>query len=769
MSSFQSFAERRPSGWRGRVLRSALALSTCLTLGAALAQEALGAEVCASTRNFVDATINGAGRGGTLLISRAGEVWISAELLRPSESRYAAQTVACPDGTFVRLNPLLNVTFDHAELTLDVRARSELLPGNVLDLTPRPGKLATGSAALPVTSLGVQVSAKRVSGDGAAGGVGTALFTQRVSVRGAYRTGSTTLSLEGTESGDPANPHLTLNARSAYAVNDTLGLGLALYAVSEAGSDRAFGLSWNQISGLEVRLGATRAYRIPSLTFDLPLDAGVTVSVNGGAGQAFQAQAGILTLKNIPVSTPSGTISLRIHDATGTHQLERHYQVSDVVISARGFAGLGHLGAVHRADATGGLELSPAADFSGTYGLNDTWSLGGQLRVSRALAQGQFSVRYTTSLLGAGIAAEYDSSRRNSLFLIADALYTKERWQVASAVRLVPLDAVQTQFSAHLSYHAQPTALALRLQATPGLASYGVGANLTRRVNSHLTLGGDFTYTVSPAQGAAWKAAVQLAWQPQSALTVLAQSESLSTPGGRPAIATNTKLSYELAPGSVLFGAVNVAGGEVVGSVGYSGVRNVTGTVEVNTRGDATLDLTAGLSLVGGQLFVNASEPGPGILIRTGVPNLPLNVGGQLVVTDGRGDALVLLGDGVRDVTVTPDFGRIPVTVTVQDDLLEVRLDHSGVVVVNWTQNFTQNVWLKLVWPDGRPIAYGSVQLAASPGQTFISDDQGWALVPTFTTPSQLKVTEDPSAGTRRCAGTAQPGDETVPCQLDTP
>ncbi len=98
------------------------------------------------------------------------------------------------------------------------------------------------------------------------------------------------------------------------------------------------------ISGAEVRIGGIRAYRLPSLTFDLPLDSDVLISVNGQAGRAFRAQAGPLTLKNIPLGTPNGLVSLQVRDATGTHTLERRYVLTDVTVSARSFAALAHAG-----------------------------------------------------------------------------------------------------------------------------------------------------------------------------------------------------------------------------------------------------------------------------------------------------------------------------------------------------------------------------------------------------------------------------------------
>jgi len=181
------------------------------------------AAVCQLTRTFVDATVNGAPRGGTLLLTGVGETWISPDLLQGSERGYIAETVSCPDGTFVRLNPLLDVIFDPAELTLEVRTRLDLLPGNTLDLS-LPGSPASApppvllGEVLPVTSFGVHVMADSqrtvtAPAAGTAAGSDARTLTQGVALRASRQSGPLLLSAQVSEDGQLADPRLQVNAR----------------------------------------------------------------------------------------------------------------------------------------------------------------------------------------------------------------------------------------------------------------------------------------------------------------------------------------------------------------------------------------------------------------------------------------------------------------------------------------------------------------------------------------------------------------------------
>lgn len=752
-------------------------------------------DVCAIPRTFVDTSINGSGRGGSLLLSREGENWVNADLLKPSEAAYAAETVTCPDATFVRLSPLLDVNYDPGELTLEVRTRLDLLPGNILDLTPSKRSATPSGAVLPVTTFGAHVYAERQPGfsDGEPNSGASSSLAQSLTLSAGYQVARAALSVVAGESGLLADPRLGVSARGLYDLSDDLALGAGVYGVSESGSGRRFGFSDQQISGLEARLGSARAYRIPSLTFELPLDSDILVSVNGEAGQRFRARAGLLTLKNVPVASPSGSVIVEVRDASGTRRLERLYQVSDVTVSARSAAALAHVGVIGQSvldPAGNGMTMptfSPAADLTGVYGLSENWSVAGQFLLSRPATRGQFSVRYADAVLSAGAAADYDSARLNRFLLVTDAAYTVQTWRVGAALSLPVSDLSQTQLALQAGYSAGRSTFTVRAQAIPGLSSYDLSAGLTQQVNDAFTVSGDVGYSVSAASGSVWRAGLRLVWTPTPLLSVQAQAgivgggtagtnaadDGTGTNNGTaansgPALSAATQVAYQFAPGQVVSGTLGYSAGQAVGAAQYSVNRDYAATLGASTLGDLYLDADVGVSLVGGRAYVNRSEPGPGVLIHTGVPNLALLVGTQSVTTDASGDALVLLGEGVRVVSVLPDFDHIPLTITVQEDQRDLTLAPHGVVTLDWKDNFMQSQWLHLFWPDGKPVAYGSVSLQATgqSSQTYTSDDQGWVLLPKLPAATQLDITEDPDAGTRRCTASATLGSDAVTCTL---
>ena len=776
MKHCRSHAEHGPQPSARRCHRAAfgvraLTVSALLTLGAAQAQSAaLNEEVCALPRTFVDTAVNGAARGGSLLLIRGAERWISAELLRDSEAAYEVQRVQCSDGTFVLLNPLLDVTFDAAELTLDVHTRLDLLPGNVLDLTPSPQARAATETELPVTSFGVRVFGQRVPGvDGAFSSSGS--LVQSVGVRASHQTGRVALSAEASEGGRIADPRLSITARGSYDVSDQLGLGVVIYGASLEGTGQRFGVSEERISGLEARLGETRAYRIPVLSFDLSLDSDILVSVNGAAGQSFRARAGVLTLKNIPVSSPVGIVSVTVQNASGTQLVERKYEVADVTVTARSLAVLGHAGVLGQASGQSqpadasptAQKLSPAADLTGVYGLSDTWSLGGQVLLSRGLNRAQLSLRYADARLGAGLSADYDSARLDTLALNADASYAWLNWRLAAALRAPVQNLGLSQVSAKASLRAGRSDFGAQLRTTPGTGAYDLGATLNYRVDERFSVGADAAYNMTPGQAPGWRATARLSWTPLPKLTVAAQAGVTGAQGTSPTPVASTQLAYQIMPGRVVSGAFAYSGGQPSGSVQYSENREIAANFSASTQGDLALSADIGVSLVGSRLFLTRSDVGAGVLIRTGVPNLPLIVGTRSVNTDASGEALVILGEGVREVSLVPDFDHIPLTVKVQDDRRDVTLARHGVTVVDWKDNFEQQQWVRLQWANGQPTKYAQFSVGA---QRYTTDDSGYVLIKKLQAPATVAVQADPEDKNpqRQCQLTLNPATETQQC-----
>lgn len=722
-------------------LGAALGLAALLALAsAAAAQDAPAPDPCALPQTFVDVTVAGQGRGGTLVLMDGERFWLSPSVLREAEAGYADARARCDGQEFVRLNAALDLRYDPGELTLSVGPRLELLPNNTLDLGQVRPPEAEVLPTLPVTTLGVQGEVARRPGDETR----SALITHTATVRAGYQNGRFALGAQVGEAGGQGLATAWQGQLSAaYQVRDNLSVEAAAYAVKAEGAPLR--LADEQISGLTVTYGSVRAYRLPQLVVALPLDAEVELRVPGVEVPRLNAAAGTLTIRNLPLDLPAGTVELRIRDATGTRFERVTYTATDIQVTARALA--------LRAQA-GVRGTRAAAQATAVYGLSDEWSLSAELDADTARQQLKVSARYVVTDLNTGFGVQYDSATRTRLLLSGDATWARGEWRFGVGAVVPPLDLRAASVAGQVGWSARGTSLGLRAQATPGAARSELGLSVTRKFSPDLSAALGAAVTAQGGQ-VGWRATLGVTWTPTPKLGLNAVA---STENG--AALLETRAVYQLAPEHTLnAGAVLGSSGTRAATLGYQYVGQARAAAQVSTTGEARASGSVGAAWVGGQLFLTAAEAGPGVLVRTGVSGVPLVVGGVRVVTDRRGDALVLLASGTRVAAVAPDFDQLPVTVSVQEDGRTLSLSPYGVTVLDWTKNFARFAWVRLLHPDGTPLKYARLNLSGEP----TTDDEGWALVPEFSAPQTVQVTEE-APDAPPCQAALVPGTETVTC-----
>ncbi|GGS07384.1 hypothetical protein GCM10008960_37230 [Deinococcus sedimenti] len=697
------------------------------------AQDA-GASPCAQEPVFVDTSVGGEARGGALALLPDGAVWVESRLLRESEAAYGVAEVTCDLGTFVKLSGALDVTYDPAELLLTVRPRLDLLPGNTLDLGRSAPSVPGPDATLPLFTVGAQGRVERAE-------PGSPL-SRSLGVQGGVQTGPLSGALDVTVAAQDTEVRTEVQLNGSYEVTPRLTVGAQVFAQRQ---DNRLSLNNQRISGLRVRWGDQQAYRLPVWTLDLPLDAEVRVRVNGESLPPVRVRAGQLVLRNIALSVPAGTLEVTVLDANGERVEARSYGPGDVVVTARTLA----------VQAVAGRQgQDGAASVTGVYGVTDRWSVSGEGLWRGRDWEAQLGARYADRQINAGMNVTYRSARPEAAALTGDVTLVRDQWRLGGSVQVTPLNLRASQAGVSVGWADDGTTVSLNAQASPGQAQYRASAAVSRQVNP--TLNAAVRAQVSSDAGkVGWQAGVTVTWVPRDTLTV---TGAALMDGAQQTAGIEAR--WKPAPGHEL-----VASGQVSSlptrsaRVGYSFTGPAAVSVAAGTDGAWSVSGRVGAAWVAGRAYLTADDPGPGVLVRVGLPGVPLLVNGARVVSDARGEALVLLAAGTRQVSVTPDFETLPVTVSVREDRRDVTLSGQGAGVVDWTGNFEAFVWVRLLGVDGAPLPYATLDLRGARR----TDDEGWVLLPVFGTPQAVAVTLD-GAAAAACRVTLTPGVESARC-----
>jgi len=692
---------------------------------------------CAAEPTFVEAFVAGQTRGGTLAVILPDGVWVDPQILRASEANYAGSPVTCALGRFAPLNPQVDVRFDPAELTLTIRPQLNLLPGNTLDLNV-PAQIYPPDATQPLLTASVEGTLSRTQ-------PGQATLSYHSTVHAGVSVGAGSGTVRVMVAGQPGSPpeRVNLQAQATYDFTDQLS-GAA--RVNATRADGQTTLSTTQITGVQLTAGDRRAYRLPELTFELPLDATVDLTVDGQALPAVRATAGTLRLRNIPLTSAAGLIEARITDDTGSRIDTRRYELRDLTVTARAFS----------AQVQAGLKgTERAASLQGAYGITDQWSVTGQAELTGTDWDTQVGVRYATNNLNAGLSL---TARPQAMTVAGNVALRRDAWQFGLSAQVTPLNLAASSVGGQVGWSGKNRNVTAEVQARPGQQAYVGKLSASARVNPQLTVSARAQVSREASQ-TGWLGGVTLTWLPRQNLTV-ATSGAVAASLAATRWEASSAVSWSITPEQTLTAAAQFSTlPERAARLGYSYVGPVAAAAAASTNGTWEVSGRAGVAWVAGRTYLTPDDPGPGLLVQAGVPGIPLRVNGTRVVTDARGEALVLLAPGTREVSVTPDFDTLPVTVSVREELRVVTMTGQGAAVVDWTGNFEAFVWVQLLDANGVPLPYASVDVQGARR----ADDEGWVLIPTFKAPLSASVTVD-GAVSATCQVTLTPGVESARC-----
>lgn len=691
--------------WRGRGWRLGLGVLLALAL-TARAQTAgapglpdVSAQLCALPDDLLDVTIAGQYRG-TRFVRRGpdGRLYLDAGSLRPAEAGYADGHANCDGVEYLRLSPDLRFELDSARQTLSVAPALSRLPTGELDFG---GVLNQSGESLPISTayaadFGVRAGYTFGGSLSGQGYLGASVFGDRWGAQA-----SVLADLNG------GTFSLTPRARASYdlAPQWTVGLG---YNVAPL-SDDASGPSTDELR-LEVggSFGFTRV--LPTLVIQLPLEADLRVVIGGRTVREVHASPGVLTLRNLPLPGSVGQVEVYVRDATGESVQRYAYAFNPASLPPGAFTVRGGV-------AYGSLGLG--GDASTTFGISEHL-------IGSASARWR-SDGYRAAL---GLTGLWDRSAMSALLLVSGPGEAGPQ-VTASGVYSLALDPLYLRFSvgeqlwpllapsvgASLGYRTDR----LAVQADAGYAF----------ASQRLDLGLSGGYALSDAQvltasvglsGGSLRFGLGLRAVFSDSLLADA-SLSGPSPGGVFGVSPQLNVRYTPTPSQLITALASA--NELAAS--YRLTAPVALDARLSTRG-LSAGVRGAVTFVNGQALLSTRASSAGLLIRTGIPGLPLRVNGSLAVTtDAAGNAFISTLTGGSEASVSVSLDDLPITISAGKLETNVLVPTGGVAELNWQDNFTVSRWIRFLFADGNPAAYGSVLLG---GLRFDTDDQGYALVP---------------------------------------
>lgn len=670
---------------------------------------------CDAGPEVLSVTIGGLPRGD-LPVRRVGEVtWVPADALRADEAAYGAAQVQCDGRAYTRLAPALDVRYDPGELSLDVQAAAALLPGGVLDFNTLLGERLT---SLPAFSVSGRFDVLRSADTEASGTAGITL-----GVRSGRLLGAADLDVSGVAGGEVGvvgGLRAGVVLDNTWTVSGVVRLGVPRTRLDADGTVGSLpdsgvlgsGMLGTGFSGVEVTARSPDGALVPELTLDLPLDAQVTLLYEDRQLARFRAPAGPFRLRNLPLPAAEGELLAFVEDARGTRIVVLPFSRSQLDLRAGAYA----------AQVQAGVENGAVtARASGAYGLERGLTVQGRARLS---GQEQALDVSLGGPLGPGRARVGAGLERTGDEALAGSL------QLGYAAPLGPLG-----YAADLNI---PAARPLAPSAALAL-SYN-----TLRLQTSLS----GTYDFASEQGALRVSGTYLL-SPQ--WTVQAQG----TYGGAGRYGVGLGLSYRL-PGGLVLGA-GASAAPVVGDSALTGspVRGVVSAslgdqqlqvfgaqpwgvaytslgvwpLSLYADGDGTFAARGelGFTVVAGRVVRGVPEQGSSLLVRTGVPGLPVRLsGGALQRADARGDLFFTGLPTGSDVVLQVETTQVSFQTEITDNEQPLRLGVASVALYDWSANFRQRRWVRLLWPGGEAAPYATLTAA---GTVYLTDLDGNVLI----------------------------------------
>ncbi|GGM17672.1 hypothetical protein GCM10010841_27310 [Deinococcus aerophilus] len=722
----------------GRLVRRWPLRALTAALGAA---GLAGAAGCASPEELLDVRVGQSSRGSVVVRierneDRVSDLLLPPDVLRTGEQVYVAGRVDCDGVAFVRLLPELRVTYRTETQELRITPVLARLGERRIDV----GQMLTPPVYPVVPAFGLDFGVQGavsydLRGERAAGTPATTLGNVGAYVGvGGARGGLTGYvgALYGRRPGSDAK--VQVRATAQYAFSPSVAIYVAYHAIPGVAQP---GFSTSSFSGV------TAAYRqqVPAvaspISVQLENPSVVSVLVNGQLLGSVEAPAGEITLLNVPLPRQANnTVALLIEDENGlTQRTFNGVSPSEASLTGGLFASasVGYddqsVGSGWSAAATAAYTFRPqlGVEAQASVSGNGALSAAAQVRYLGAPLSGGLGIQVSRPATAADMATSPLSTRVNG-----SLAYRQGPLSVNGSVAVPINELSSSTLNLSAAYSAAPWYFSAAAATGLTAQSWQVDGSVTRILNERSAVG--LTASVRPG---GWQAALRgnYVFTPK-----LQGSASIGLGSG--GTVPSTTLSYRPDPTQLvgLSADLNEIG------VTYSLSRGVDASASATTRG-ATAQITGAVAYLDGRLLLSSGLAQRGILVRTGVPNLPLLVDGLGgVVTNQRGDALITQAAPTQTVSIRVNPRELPLGVSLQSVETTVQPAATGLTVVDWHDNFRISTFVQFRWQAGEVAANADVYLD---GEKILLDDEGYGLV------SQAAVTRtgelrDP-VGSRRC------------------
>lgn len=728
-----------------------------LTLTLGLAGQAAAAG-CTSPEELLDVRVGQSSRGSVVVRlertdTRVTDLLLPPDVLRANEQVYVAERVDCGGEAFVRLLPDLRVTYRAETQELRITPALSRLGERQIDV----GRTLTPPVYPVVPAYGLDFGAQGnvtydLRGERSPGAPATALGNAGTYVGVGGALGNATAYVGALYARRPgADARVQLRATAQYAFSPSLAIYAAYHAAPGVTQP---GFSVSSFSGVT----ATYRQQVPSVAAPISLQlenpSAISVLVNGQLLGSVDAPAGEVTLLNVPLPRQaSNTVTLLIEDESGlTQRTFDKVSPSAASLSSGLFASVSAgyddqaTGSAWSAAATAAYTIRPqlGVEAQASVAGNGVLNAAVQARYGGSPLSGSVGVqvgRAATAVDAAGISvtAPFETAVGGSL------AYRRGPLNVTGTAT-VPIGRLpDSTLNLTAAYTAAPWYFTAG--ASTGLTSnsWQVDGGVTRVLNERSAVG--LTASASPG---GWQATLRGSY----VFTPKVQGSagvSLGTGGTAPSAA----LTYRPDPTQSI--SVNADLSEV--SVSYGISRGIDLSASATTRG-ATAQVTGAVAYVDGRVLLSSGLAQRGILVRTGVPNLPLIVDGLGgVVTNQRGDALITQAALAQTVSVRINPRDLPLGVSIQSIEAEVRPAATGLTVVDWRDNFKLSTFVQFRWRPGEVAGNADLYLN---GEKVPLDDEGYGLVPQSETARTGELRSQD--GARRCVVVLAPAVKEAVC-----
>lgn len=746
----------RPS----RFPRPTLGRWALLTLTLGLTGQAVAAG-CNSPEALLDVRVGQSSRGSVVVrIERAddrvADLLLPPGVLRANEQVYVAARVDCDGETFVRLLPELRVTYREETQELRITPALARLGERQIDV----GRTLTPPVYPVVPAFGLDFGAQGnvtydLRGERASGTSAVAFGNTGAYVGLGGALGNATAYVGALYGRRPdAGTRVQLRATAQYAFSSSLAIYAAYHAAPGVTQP---GFSASNFSGV------TAIYRQQVPTVAAPLStqlenpAVISVLVNGRLLGSVDAPAGEVTLLNVPLPLQaSNTVTLLIEDENGLTQ-RTFENVSPSAASLTGglFASLSAgyddqaSGSAWSAAATAAYAIRPELGLEAQASVSGNGALSAaiQARYGGTPLSSAFGVQVgraatTVDAAGTSATAPFETQVRGSL------AYRRGPLNLTGALAVPINELSRSSLNLSAAYTAPPWYFTAAASSGLTKDSWQVDGGVTRVLNERSSVG-----LTASARPGGWQAALRGNYV---FTTKLQGSAGINLGSG--GIAPTAALTYR--PDSTQ--SISVSADLNEASVSYGISRGVDVNASATTRG-AVAQVTGAVSYVDGRLLLSSGLAQRGVLVRTGVPNLPLIVDGLGgVVTNQRGDALITQAALTQTVSIRINPRDLPLGVSIQSIEAQVRPAATGLTVVDWRDNFKISTFVQFRWQASEVASNADLYLN---GEKIPLDDEGYGLVLQSETSRTGELRGQD--GVRRCSVVLVPSAKEAICATD--